>query len=51
MAGIIKRLIRSLLRPNCQDTGYVNKVVSIKKTPSFNGKFLAGEHKNKVELI
>ena len=30
---------------------FANKVVSIKKTPSFHAKFLAGEHENKVELI
>ena len=29
----------------------VNKVVAIKKAPSFHSKFLAGEYKDKVELI
>ena len=29
----------------------VNKMVAIKKVPSFHAKFLAGEYKNKVELI
>ena len=29
----------------------VNKVVALKKVPSFHAKFLAGEYKDKVELI
>ena len=29
----------------------VNKIVALKKAPSFHAKFLAGKYKNKVELI
>jgi len=32
-------------------TWFVNKVVALNKMPSFHAKFLAGEYKDKVELI
>jgi len=36
---------------NYQKNWIVNKVVALKKVPSFHAKFLAGEYKDKVELI
>ena len=49
--GITRRSTQSSLKVNYQKNWIVNKVVALKKVPSFHAKFLAGEYKDKVELI
>ena len=46
-----KKIDKVIAETELSGQWFVNKVVSIKKTLSFHGKFLAGEHENKVELI
>ena len=46
-----KKIDRVIAESELSKHWIVNKVVALKKVPSFHAKFLAGEYKDKVELI
>lgn len=46
-----KKIDRVIAEGELPKNWIVNKVVALKKVPSFHAKFLAGEYKHKVELI
>ena len=46
-----KKIDRVIAESELLKKWIVNKVVALKKVPSFHAKFLAGEYKDKVELI
>ena len=46
-----KKIDRVIAEGELGKNWIVNKVVALKKMPSFHAKFLAGEYKDKVELI
>lgn len=46
-----KKIDRLIAEGELSKNWIVNKVVALKKVPSFHAKFLAGEYKDKVELI
>ncbi|KAJ7327374.1 hypothetical protein OS493_027064 [Desmophyllum pertusum] len=46
-----KKIDRVIAEAELLKKWFVNKVVALKKSPSFHAKFLAGEYTDKVELI
>lgn len=46
-----KKIDRVIAEGELSKHWIINKVVALKKVPSFHAKFLAGEYKDKVELI
>ena len=46
-----KKIDRVIAEGELSNKWIVNKVVALKKVPSFHAKFLAGEYQDKVELI
>jgi len=46
-----KKIDRVIAEGELSKNWIVNKIVALKKVPSFHAKFLAGEYKDKVELI